>query len=63
MVTNNSCRIDIECPIKEGYMEIYKEVNIPKQVPPGKYTVLADVKTADKQAITCMEAMVVFPRQ
>ncbi|KAK5075467.1 Phosphatidylglycerol/phosphatidylinositol transfer protein [Lithohypha guttulata] len=55
-------KIDIECPIKKGYMEIYKEVNIPRQVPPGKYTVLADVKTKDKEPITCMEAVVVFPR-
>lgn len=56
------CRIDIECPIKKGYMEISKEVNIPRQVPPGKYTVLADVNTKDKRAITCMEATIVFPR-
>ena len=55
-------RIDIECPIKEGYMEIFKEVNIPRQVPPGKYTVLADVNTKDKRSITCMEATIVFPR-
>jgi len=43
-------------------MEIEKEVNIPRQVPPGKYTVLADVKTVDKRAITCMESTIVFPR-
>jgi len=55
-------RIDIECPIKKGYMEVHKEVNIPRQVPPGKYTVLADAKTKDDRAITCMEATVVFPR-
>ncbi|KAK5939869.1 Phosphatidylglycerol/phosphatidylinositol transfer protein [Knufia obscura] len=55
-------KIDIECPIKKGYMEISKEVNIPRQVPPGKYTVLADVNTKDKRAITCMEATIVFPR-
>ena len=44
-------------------MEIHKEVNIPKQVPPGRYTILADVNTKDKRTITCMEATVVFPRQ
>lgn len=43
-------------------MEIYKEVQIPRQVPPGKYTVLADVNTKDKESITCMEATIVFPR-
>lgn len=55
-------RIDIECPIGKGYMEIVKEVDIPRQVPPGKYTVLADVNTKDKRSITCLEATVVFPR-
>lgn len=43
-------------------MEITKEVDIPRQVPPGKYTVYADVKTVDKKEITCMEATIVFPR-
>lgn len=56
-------KIDINCPIEQGYMEIFKEVEIPRQVPPGKYTVLADVNTVDKRSITCMEAVVVFPRQ
>ncbi len=39
-------------------MEFSKEVDIPKQVPPGKYTVLADVNTVDKEKITCMESTV-----
>ena len=39
-------------------MELTKEVDIPKQVPPGKYTVLADVNTVDKEKITCMESTV-----
>lgn len=55
-------KIDIECPIKKGYMEIEKEVNIPRQVPPGRYTVLADVNTKDKRSITCLEATITFPR-
>lgn len=43
-------------------MEVFKEVDIPAQVPPGKYTVLADVKTKDGRPITCMEAQIVFSR-
>lgn len=43
-------------------MEVSKEVDIPAQVPPGKYTVLADVQTKDKKAVTCMEAQVIFSR-
>jgi hypothetical protein len=31
--------------------------------PPGKYTVLADVNTVDKEKITCMESVVYFSKQ
>lgn len=57
-------------------MQIVKEVEIPKQVvshtddfvagllltiqPPGKYAVLADVNTTDKERITCMTSTVFF---
>lgn len=60
---DNLPKIDIECPLKKGPMTILKEVDIPKQVPPGKYTVLADVNTVDKEKISCLEASVVFSRQ
>jgi len=59
---DNLPKIDITCPIKEGVLAIEKEVDIPKQVPPGKYTVLADVNTVDKEKIVCMESTVFFSR-
>ena len=37
-----------------------KEVDLPKQIPPGKYTVLADVFTKDGEKITCLTAHVWF---
>lgn len=43
-------------------MEVFKEVDIPRQVPPGTYTVSAEVKTQDDRDITCMQAKVLFPR-
>ncbi|KAK5044721.1 hypothetical protein LTR84_010495 [Exophiala bonariae] len=59
---DNLGKIDLSCPLKEGVFTIKKEVDIPKQVPPGKYTVLADVNTVDKEKITCMESTVFFSR-
>ncbi|KAK4937622.1 Phosphatidylglycerol/phosphatidylinositol transfer protein [Elasticomyces elasticus] len=59
---DNLPKIDMSCPIKEGVLSLTKEVDIPKQVPPGKYTVLADVSTVDKEKITCMESTVFFSR-
>jgi hypothetical protein len=46
---------DLTCPLS-GYQKIVKEVDIPREVPPGKYAVLADVYTEDKTRITCLQA-------
>jgi len=54
--------IEMECPIKKGKTVIMKQVDLPKDIPPGKYTVLADVYTVDAQPITCLTATVVFSR-
>ena len=54
--------VDLACPIKKGTTELTKEVELPKQIPPGKYTVLADVETKDKKKVTCLTATVVFSR-
>jgi hypothetical protein len=54
--------VDLECPIKKGEMSLTKDVDLPKQIPPGKYTVLADVVTKDDKKITCLTATVEFHR-
>jgi hypothetical protein len=41
-------------------MSLTKSVNIPKQVPTGKYTVIADVYTVDGEKVTCLESVVFF---
>ncbi|RMZ86057.1 hypothetical protein DV737_g7, partial [Chaetothyriales sp. CBS 132003] len=52
---DNIGRIDLTCPLKEGPLLFTREVDIPNQVPPGKYTVHADVNTVDKEEVTCLE--------
>lgn len=52
--------VDVTCPLKEGNMTISKSVNIPEQVPKGKYSVIADVKTVDGEPVTCMTSEIVF---
>jgi hypothetical protein len=54
--------VDLECPIKKGELALTKDVELPKQIPPGKYTVLADVLTKDDKKITCLTATVEFHR-
>ena len=54
--------VDLECPLKKGELALTKDVELPKQIPPGKYTVLADVKTKDDKKITCLSATVEFHR-
>jgi hypothetical protein len=59
---DNAKNVDLECPIKKGVTELTKEIELPKQIPPGKYTVLADVVTKNGKKITCLTAMVQFSR-
>lgn len=54
-------KVDMECPIEEGQQLIMKEVEIPSEVPPGKYTVNARAYTKDDEFITCLSGYVEFP--
>ncbi|KAL8997570.1 MAG: hypothetical protein Q9169_003188 [Polycauliona sp. 2 TL-2023] len=51
--------VDESCPL-EGTKDFTKDVTLPKEIPRGTYTVLADVYTADDEQITCLKATVHF---
>jgi len=55
--------VNIECPIEEGILTITKAIDLPKEIPPGKYTVHADVFTEDERHITCLDAVVNFGKK
>ncbi|KAF1913112.1 ML domain-containing protein [Ampelomyces quisqualis] len=55
-------KADLECPLDKGEMTLTKDVDIPKEIPPGTYTVLADVYTEDGDKITCLTAKIPFHR-
>lgn len=48
--------VDLECPLEKGKMVLTKEVDLPKQIPPGSYSVLADVYNQKQQQVTCLKA-------
>ncbi|KAL1976772.1 hypothetical protein VTN31DRAFT_3054 [Thermomyces dupontii] len=48
--------VDISCPLEKGKLTFTKQVDLPKEIPPGKYSVIADAYTKDKQPITCLQA-------
>jgi len=51
---DNVGAVNLTCPIEKGEVKIVKEANIPKEAPPGQYTVKADVYTVDDKKITCL---------
>ncbi|KAK0671138.1 putative Phosphatidylglycerol/phosphatidylinositol transfer protein precursor [Cercophora samala] len=55
--------VDLDCPIEKGKISITKSVDLPKEIPPGKYTVEADVYSVDDEHITCLTATVVFGKK
>lgn len=54
--------VDLKCPIEKGETSLTKDVDLPKQIPPGKYSVVADVYSKDEDKITCLKATVEFHR-
>ncbi|KAF1813154.1 phosphatidylglycerol/phosphatidylinositol transfer protein precursor [Eremomyces bilateralis CBS 781.70] len=54
--------VDLQCPLKAGALTFTKDVNLPREIPPGHYTVLADVLSKDGKKITCLTAKVNFTR-
>jgi len=52
--------VDLTCPIEKGLVAITKAVEMPKEIPPGKYNIFADVYSRDDDPITCLTATVVF---
>jgi hypothetical protein len=60
---NEIKNVDLECPIEKGKISITKQVDLPKEIPPGTYNVQADVFTADDDHITCLTASVFFGRK
>ena len=52
--------VDLNCPIKAGETTITKQVQLPKEIPPGTYTVLANASSVDNETITCLQATVKF---
>ncbi|KAL8769715.1 MAG: hypothetical protein Q9209_004331 [Squamulea sp. 1 TL-2023] len=51
--------VDESCPL-EGPKDFTKDVTLPKEIPRGTYTVLADVYTKDDEQVTCLKATVHF---
>ncbi|KAG6034930.1 hypothetical protein E4U41_006294 [Claviceps citrina] len=52
--------VNLKCPVQPGERVITKSVDLPKEIPPGTYTVIADVFTAKDERITCLTATVRF---
>ncbi|KKA31236.1 hypothetical protein TD95_002744 [Thielaviopsis punctulata] len=52
--------VDLSCPIKAGALSLTKTVSLPAEIPPGKYSIQADVYTTDDKPVTCLTATVSF---
>ncbi|KAL4897921.1 ML domain-containing protein [Aspergillus ambiguus] len=48
--------VDLKCPLEKGDMTLTKRVDLPAHIPPGKYSVHADVFSKDDARITCLDA-------
>lgn len=55
--------VGMECPLEAGEYDLIKAVELPSQIPPGKYTVIARAYTKDDELITCLTGSIEFTPQ
>jgi len=48
-------KIGRECPVPKGPFSLNQTVDIPKEAPPGRYSVFADIKNFDSAHVACAE--------
>ncbi|CAG8723763.1 21593_t:CDS:2 [Dentiscutata erythropus] len=53
-------KVDKQCPLEEGSQTLDHTVVLPKEIPPGRYTVDAHVFTKDNKPIACFKAKTFF---
>ncbi|QLG71943.1 hypothetical protein HG535_0C02950 [Zygotorulaspora mrakii] len=51
----------LTCPLSSGQYSLVKEVEVPAEVPPGKYVIVARAYSAGDDLITCVTGEVTFP--
>ncbi|CDS07375.1 hypothetical protein LRAMOSA01324 [Lichtheimia ramosa] len=56
-------KVDEKCPIPAGDLVFTKQVDLPKEIPPGHYSVHAVVTTPDDTQVTCLDGKINFPRK
>ncbi|KAG0312597.1 Phosphatidylglycerol/phosphatidylinositol transfer protein [Linnemannia gamsii] len=55
-----SVKVNKPCPLEAGDQYFYHEVELPKEIPPGKYFVNIKVKNPDEKQVTCLNARANF---
>ncbi|KAK9459847.1 ML domain-containing protein [Lipomyces oligophaga] len=55
-------KADHSCPLEKGTIKFSKSVELPSEIPPGKYNVVARAFKEDYTEITCLTASVEFSR-
>ncbi|CAZ82360.1 unnamed protein product [Tuber melanosporum] len=52
--------LGLECPIDRGRVTLTQVVDVPKFIPPGKYTLKCNVTIAGVRPITCLTGTIAF---
>lgn len=50
--------VGVQCPVKTGPFMISKSLDMPSAVPPGTFSVVADVYSDNDERITCVTAVI-----
>ncbi|KAF9373047.1 Phosphatidylglycerol/phosphatidylinositol transfer protein [Podila verticillata] len=57
---DEAAKIDKNCPLLAGDQFLQHTVELPKEIPPGRYTVNVKVKNPDGEQVACINAKATF---
>lgn len=52
---------DMQCPVQPGDHKFSQTIDVPNEVPPGRYDVIAKAYTKDGVLVTCLSGSINFP--
>ncbi|KAG0134413.1 hypothetical protein HOY82DRAFT_481332 [Tuber indicum] len=50
----------LECPIDQGKVTLTKVIDVPKSIPPGKYTLKCNAAISGDRPMTCLTGTISF---
>ncbi|KAI7899971.1 ML domain-containing protein [Cokeromyces recurvatus] len=60
---DNKDKVELQCPIQDGYLTVTQKITLPKEIPRGKFSVLINAYTSNDEDLACLRISIDFRRR